>query len=164
MALPMRVNRGNSPVDLFHSELDSMLGRFFGGGDGGYGSGANFCVDIREDEDNIFVEADLPGFRKEDVEITLENGMLTITADRREIEGENKQDSGSSERPWRRQRGNGSQENYLLQERRSQRFVRSFTMPSNVAEQDVEAKRDNGVLIITLKKREEAKPRRISVT
>ena len=162
MALPMRVNRGNSPVDLFHSELDSMLGRFFGAGDGGYSS--NFGVDIREDEDNIFVEADLPGFRKEDVQVTLENGMLTITAERREGEGDSAQDQGSSEGRKRGEREDGRKANYLLQERRYQRFVRSFTLPSNVEEQDVEAKLDNGVLFITLKKRDEAKPRRISVT
>jgi len=169
----MRMDR-RPAVDFMNQELNNVLSRFFGGGlwrDGGeqgYGSLAQLGVDIREDADNIYVEADLPGFRKEDVDITLENGMLTISAERREPEGEPEGARGgersSDKRGKQKERGNGTNANYLLQERRYQRFVRSFTLPPNVQEQDVQARLDNGVLEITLRKRAEAKPRRIALS
>ena len=100
--------------------------------------------DVREDADHIYVEAELPGFRKDDVDITLENQTLTITAERKMDEKENKP-------------------GYLLHERRYSRFQRSFTLPPTVDEQTVNAKLNDGVLTITLNKREETKPRKVSV-
>src|SRR5215203_7129063 len=95
MALPTRVQRGGQqqydPFELAQREFDSMLGRFLGerqanGSNGG--TLAPYAVDVREDGDHIYVEAELPGFKKEDVDITLENQTLTIAAERRE-ENEN---------------------------------------------------------------------------
>ena len=90
MALPVRAERGLQfdPFDIVRNDLN-MLGRFLGFSDAGDGGNplaslSNYGVDIREDADHIYVEADLPGFRKEDVDISLENGMLTITAQRQE--------------------------------------------------------------------------------
>ena len=108
---------------------------------------APYGVDVREDQDHIYVEAELPGFRKEDVDITLENQTLTITADRK-IES----------KPGDQRKGD-----YLLRERRHTRFQRSFTLPPTVDEQTVNAKLADGVLVITLNKREETKPRKITV-
>src|SRR5204863_8387066 len=88
MALPTRVQRGQyDPTDMAQREFDSMLNRFFGGREangGGNAYLAPYAVDVREDADHIYVEAELPGFRKEDVDITLENNTLTITAERAE--------------------------------------------------------------------------------
>jgi HSP20 family protein len=153
MALPTRVNRGNGvvavdPFDLFQREFDGMFNRWRGGRDGGDGNVlAPYGVDIREDADHFYVEAELPGFKKEEVDITLENQTLTIAAERRE---EAKQ-------------GNGKKGELLLHERRYSRFLRSFTLPPTVNEQSVNAKMNDGVLTITLNKREETKPRRIQV-
>src|SRR4051812_28113098 len=144
--LPTRVARQSNgdPVEAFHREFDTALGRFFGGGgDGGTTRWAPFGVDVREDADHIYVEAELPGFKKEDVDITLENQTLTIAAERKETQ-EKKGD-------------------YLLNERRYQRFLRSFTLPPTVDEWKVDAKLTDGVLHITLNKREESKPRKIQV-
>src|SRR4051812_11253657 len=143
--LPTRVARQSNgdPIDAFHREFDTALGRFFGGGDGGQVRWAPFGVDVREDADHIYVEAELPGFRKDDIDITLENQTLTISAERKETE-EKKGD-------------------YLLNERRYQRFLRSFTLPPTVDEKKVDAKLNDGVLNITLNKREESKPRKIQV-
>ena len=119
-------------------------------------------MDIREDADHIYVEADLPGFRKEDVDISIENDMLTITAERR-------RKSPTSRRAGRKLeqgdagKSNRSQGEYLLRERRIQRFVRSFTLPPTADPQSVQAKMENGVLRITLNKSENAKPRHIAV-
>lgn len=144
MALPTRVQHGNA-VDPFESaqrDLSTVLNRFFGGQDGGTRL-APFGVDVREDADHLYVEAELPGFSKEDVEITLENQTLTIQAERKE-ETEKKGE-------------------LLLHERRYRQFLRSFTLPPTVDEKSVDAKLSDGVLKITLNKREETKPRKISV-
>lgn len=175
MALPIRISRADriDPFELERRDLSDVLGRFLGGGwaeDGG--RLAPFGVDIREDADHLIVEADLPGFRKEDVDITLENGTLTIDAEKRqEAEPEPAKTAGARGRagaPQAQQQAahaaQGRRGNYLLRERRYERFTRSFTLPQNVDEQNVQAKLENGCLTITLSKREESKPRRIGVS
>src|SRR6185503_3943410 len=96
MALPTRVQRGTTadPYEGAQREFDSMLNRFFGGRETDGGNYlAPYGVDVREDQDHIYVEAELPGFRKEDVDITLENQTLTITAERK-FEQENGKGKG----------------------------------------------------------------------
>src|SRR3954470_13426339 len=87
MALPTRVNRSQTvdPMEAMQRDFDSMFGRYLTGG-GGHDGGplAPYGVDVREDADHIYVEAELPGFKKDDVDITLENQTLTITAERDE--------------------------------------------------------------------------------
>jgi HSP20 family protein len=149
MALPTRVNRGAyaDPHDAIQREFDNMLGRWLGSGQGDGGERlAPYAVDVREDGDHFYVQAELPGFKKEDVDITLENQQLTISAERKE---ETRQDGPKGE--------------LLLHERRYNRFMRSFTLPPTVDEQTVNAKLQDGVLTITLNKREETKPRKINV-
>lgn len=151
MALPTRVNRSMATADPFEAmqrEFDSALGRLFTGRGGHPSNGgglAPYGVDVREDADHIYVEAELPGFKKEDVDITLENQTLTISAERKE----NNQQKEQGE--------------WLLNERRYSRFLRSFTLPPTVDEQTVNAKLNDGVLTVTLNKREETKPRKITV-
>jgi HSP20 family protein len=177
MALPTRVNRGTTadPYDAVQREFDSMLGRFLGGGQGGDGGQrlAPYAVDVREDADHFYVEAELPGFRKEDVDVTLENNTLTITAERAEERTDGRGGNGNggqqAAQAARPQGGQGQQQagpqgNWLLRERRYNRFQRSFTLPDSVDEQTVNAKLNDGVLTITLNKREEVKPRKISVS
>jgi HSP20 family protein len=179
MALPTRVNRGTAydPFELAQREFDNMLGRFLGGYGGRTGEAhaalAPYGVDVREDADHIYVEAELPGFRKEDVDVTLENNTLTITAERSEehTNGRAGNGNGSGGQPAqaaRPQSGQGQPAgphgNWLLRERRYNRFQRSFTLPDSVDEQTVNARLQDGVLTITLNKREEVKPRKISVS
>jgi HSP20 family protein len=153
MALPTRVSRTAAvdPFEYAQRDFDTLLGRLFNGsqanGDGGARL-APYGVDIREDQDHFYVEAELPGFKKDDIDITLENQTLTISAERRQ---ENKQ-------------GDAQKGELLLHERRYSRFLRSFTLPPTVDEQTVNAKLADGVLTITLNKREETKPRKISVS
>lgn len=147
MALPTRVQRGQGDsMEMAQREFDTMLNRFFGGREtnGGGAYLAPYAVDVREDADHIYVEAELPGFKKEEVDITLENQTLSISAERRE-QGEKKGE-------------------HLLRERRYTRFLRSFTLPPTVDEQTVNAKLNDGLLTITLNKREETKPRKINVS
>jgi len=151
MALPTRVSRTAQQLDTFdtaHREFDYMLGQLFGNRPqvaAGYWS--PYGVDIHEDVDHIVVEAELPGFTKEQVGITMENQTLTISADRPE---QNKTGDGKSQT--------------LLNERRFTHVERSFTLPPTVDEKSVAAKLADGLLTITLKKREESKPRRVQVS
>ena len=145
MALPTRVNRTlDFPTDTIQRDFDTLLNRFFNGREGN--GLAPYGVDVREDADHIYVEAELPGYTKEDVDITLENSTLTIAAQR------------NSEQK------NEKQGDYLLNERRYARFLRSFTLPPTVDEQSVQANLKDGVLTITLNKREETKPRKVKVS
>ena len=151
MALPTRVSRttATDPLEYVQRDFDNLLGRLFNGTQAENGTRlAPYGVDIREDQDHFYVEAELPGFKKDDVDITLENQTLTISAERRV---ENKQ-------------GDGDKGELLLHERRYSRFLRSFTLPPTVDEQTVNAKLADGVLTVTLNKREETKPRKIQVS
>ena len=166
MALPTRVNRNSAggaavdPVELLQREFDGMFNRWMGGREAGNGATlAPYGVDIREDADHFYVEAELPGFKKEEVDITLENSTLTIAAERR---------SENQQQPPPPRRGEGRSENgiggeWLLNERRYTRFLRSFNLPPTVDENSVQAKLTDGVLTITINKREETKPRKVKV-
>src|SRR3954468_23365480 len=153
--LPTRVARtnGSDPVESFHREFDTAISRLFGGGDGGQIRWTPFGVDVREDADHIYVEAELPGFRKDDVDITLENQTLTITAERSESSGSgngngnggNGGQPGAVEHAGRQQQQPQQQQgrpqgDWLLRERRYSRFQRSFTLPPTVDESTVHAK------------------------
>ena len=159
MALPTRVQRGGGgggqydPLDSVQREFDTMLNRWFGGRETNGGAGgylAPYAVDVREDADHIYVEAELPGYKKDEIDITLENQTLTIAAERK---SETKQGGEG-----------GKKGDLLLHERRYSRFLRSFTLPPTVDEQTVNAKLNEGVLTITLNKREESKPKKITVS
>ena len=107
MALPTLVRRGLDPLELAQREFDGMLGRLVGGRffDGG-SNAAVFPVDVREDADHVYVEAELPGFKKEEVNVDLENGMLTVSAEHKT----ETQEKGAKKGDW------------LLHERRYDRF------------------------------------------
>ena len=151
MALPTRVNRGGGvvdPVELLGRDFENMFGRWLGVREGdGAQALAPYGVDIREDADHFYVEAELPGHSKEDVDITLENQTLTISAERR----------------TEKKQGDEKKGEMLLHERRYSRFLRSFTLPPTVDEGSVNARLQDGVLTITINKREETKPRKITV-
>lgn len=153
MSLPTRVNRAGAydPMDVVSREFGNVVNRLFNVRDiydtGGAAMLAPYAVDVREDGDHFYVEAELPGFTKNEIDVTLENSTLSITAERKE----------------ERTEGNGKSGEYLLKERRYTRFARSFTLPPTVDDGKVDAKLSDGILRITLNKREETKPRKINV-
>jgi HSP20 family molecular chaperone IbpA len=110
----------------------------------GHDATGAYPVDIREDKEHVYVEAELPGFTRDQVNVTLENRVLSIVAER----GKPVLEEGTKEH---------------LTERRFIRVARSFTMPETVDEGKVDAKLADGVLKLTLHKREEVKPRKIEV-
>jgi HSP20 family protein len=134
-------------MDMLDREFGRIVNRYWGSGAEVPASLAPYAVDVHEDADHFYVEAELPGFTKDDVDITLEDGVLTIHAERKdEI-----QQNGNKRQP-------------LHVERRWTRFERSFTLPAAVNESSVRAELNEGMLKLTLDKREEVKPRKIQIT
>ena len=140
--------RRESPLDLLDREFSRMVNRYWGSGAEVPATLAPYAVDVHEDPDHFYVEAELPGFTKDDVDITLEDGVLTIHAERKEEVKQN---------------GNKGQRQPLHLERRWTRFERSFTLPAAVNESAVRADLNEGLLKITLDKREEVKARKIQI-
>ncbi len=141
-----RRNEQRGPIDALDREFSRVLNRFWGNGEVP-ATLASYAVDVHEDGDHFYVEAELPGFNKEDVDITLEDGVLTIRGSRKE-EKEQKPD--------------GKQPLHI--ERRWSRFERSFTLPTAVNEKARACgELEDGVLSITLDKRREVKPRKIQI-
>ena len=115
-------------------------------GDEGIGRGAwNPNVDIYENKDQIILEAELPGMSREDFDLTIENNVITLRGERR-FEKKDEAD------------------NYHRVERSYGSFTRSFTLPQTVSGDGAAAEYRNGVLRVTLPKREETKARRIEIS
>ena len=102
-------------------------------------------VDIAEEKDRILITAELPGFQENDISIQTENGMLTLS-------GERKFEKETAEKAYHRI------------ERSYGQFVRSFSLPNNVDREKIRARFVNGLLQVELPKREDAKPRTIKIT
>src|SRR5271166_4690894 len=102
-------------------------------------------VDIYEDEHGIQLKLEVPGIDQKDLDVKVENNTLTVSGERK-FEQEEKE------------------ENFRRVERHYGIFTRSFTLPSTVNTEDINASYDNGVLNIRLAKRAEAKPKQIKVS
>ena len=103
------------------------------------------AVDIYETPNELVVKADLPDVNEKDIDVRVENNLLTIR-------GERKFEKSVSE------------ENFLRVERAYGSFSRSFSLPNTVNPEAIRAEYKNGVLNVTLPKREESKPRQVKVT
>ena len=138
--------------DPFYSEIDrlftefvrpnSLLGHWVGEG---LRDAWVPPVDVRETDNSYVFAAELPGLTKDDVEITLEDNLLTLSGER-EL-GEKSED-----------------ENYHRVERSHGKFSRSFSLPSQVDNSKVAASFQDGVLTIEVPKSEQAKPRKIEIS
>lgn len=103
------------------------------------------ALDVYEDKDNFVVKAELPGMKKEDIDVTFQDGALSIS-------GERKSETKSEEAEVYRA------------ERYVGRFQRSVALPGAVAADKVKAQYKDGILTVTLPKTEEAKPKQINVS
>lgn len=101
-------------------------------------------TDISEDNENFFLNMDIPGVNKEDVKISFNNGQLTIS-------GERKQDKESKDSKYHRV------------ERIYGKYYRSFTLPSKIQSDKIEASFKDGSLLVTIPKAEDAKPKEIEI-
>ncbi len=102
------------------------------------------AVDIAENDDHFLIEADVPGVDPKDIEVSMENGVLTLRGER---ESEVKEEK----------------EGYSRVERSHGSFYRRFSLPETADSEHITAKSDKGVLRITVGKKETAKPKKITV-
>ena len=102
------------------------------------------AVDVHESKDSVVIKAELPGLKKEDINISLQDGVLTLSGERKSNRELHHGGTSRSER-W------------------FGRFQRSFTLPCKVEAEKIPASYTDGVLTITLAKAEEAKPKQIKV-
>lgn len=113
--------------------------------DAGLFSGWTPALDIHQDKENVYVKVELPGLKKEEIDISLQDGVLTIAGERKhEVESK----EGESFRS----------------ERYFGRFHRSVSLPTTVDSEKVKAAYTDGILSVTLPKAEEAKPKQIEVS
>lgn len=138
--------RRNDPFFNLRGELDRLFDGLSvpSGAETGNAAMWSPSVDIREDENAYVVEAELPGTSREDIHVELENNTLTLKGERK---FEKKQD----------------EENYHFIERSYGSFFRSFSLPKNVDAEKISAEYKDGMLFVTLPKREEVKPKRVDV-
>ena len=130
--------------------MDQLMNRLFDGhrlalaGETAAVSAWTPNVDIKEEAERYVIHADVPGVDPKDIEVTLEDGVLTLS-------GERKSESRTEEDGWRRV------------ERVSGQFLRRFTLPETVDAEGVSAKGANGVLEIVIPKQAKVQPKKIEV-
>ena len=131
--------------------LQDRVNRLFRESQGGEGreeslASSSFAppVDVYEDEHHITLKLEVPGIDEKDIDIRIENNTLTVQGERK-FEKEEKE------------------ENYRRVESRYGSFTRTFTLPTTVDSEKVEASYDKGVLKVKLAKKAEAKPKQIKV-
>jgi HSP20 family protein len=138
-------------MQTIQQEMNRLFGTLFdapqsgGGGDGGSLQRWIPAMDLVEEGDHYVLRADLPGVREEDINVELEDNVLTISGERR------------AEHEERR-------EGYYRVERASGKFSRSLTLPEGIEPESIEAQFENGVLTVRIPKPEERRPRRVAIS
>lgn len=127
------------------NDFDAMLGQIFGRE--AQTADRTPVVDIHETEEFYSIEAEIPGFSEEDIDVGVEDNILTIKA----VKGETEEKDSNEQRQ------------YLVKERRGESFQRRFELPKDVDVEQINGTYKNGILTLELKKKEEAKPRNIKV-
>jgi HSP20 family protein len=132
--------RYTRPNNLF--DWDGLLDNFFT--DTPVWNARTPAVDVREMEDEYLMEVELPGLTDNDIELNVEDNILTLSSKKEESKEEKK---------------NG----YLIRERRNQEFARTFVLPKDVDRDKIKGEFKNGLLAVSIPKKPEAKPRKIDV-
>jgi HSP20 family protein len=144
----MTLSRWNPWGELFslHDQMDQLFGEAVGRTVmPERGTVTHLPLDIRQTDEAFFIEASVPGFRPEDVEITLDENVLTIRG-RRESKDETNEGG------------------YVRRERLSASVYRQVSLPNEVKADEITASFNNGVLTITVPRAQRAQPKRIPVS
>jgi len=135
--------------ELFREPLPDLFRRFMRMADWPVpGTPEEMKLDIVENDKEYLVKAEIPGAKKEDIQVSVEGNYVSITAEVKEEKKETRKDNG---------------ERTLLRELRYGSFTRGFTLPQEVDQRSTAAKFENGVLSITLPKREPTRGTTVSV-
>jgi len=134
-------------LDLFRRELSSIFDDFFDLKSTGL---TDFhwapAVDVEETKNEINVKADIPGLSEKDLNVTLENNVLTISGEKKEERKEEAKDH-----------------HYIVSERKYGSFSRSIRLPEGIKSDGITAKFKNGVLNVSIPKTEQEKTKKISI-
>lgn len=139
--------RGLDPVgelDRLQSEINRLFDYDYGTNGGLLDREVSPALDVVEDENNFSVYMDLPGVEEKDVDVSIASNVLTVKGTKKLPE------LGENVKLYRQEEWEGS-------------FQRTLSLPHSVDTQKVQAQLKNGVLVVTLPKREEVKPRQIKV-
>jgi HSP20 family protein len=133
-------------VNRLHHQLDQLFGDAFGAPEASSSRNVAWMpsVDVHEEKDRFVVRADLPGVESKDIEVTAEDGVLTIRGERHIERRENEQ-------------------GFERLERASGTFMRRFTLPETAQAEGIKAKQVNGVLEVSIPKQPKVEPRRIRI-
>jgi HSP20 family protein len=132
-------------VDLLHRDLDRLVGgRRVAGDDQSSVADWVPAVDIIEEKDRFVLRADVPGVLPEDIDVSMDNGVLSISGERHAI-------------------ATGEDTGVQRIERATGRFLRRFTLPETADAEGVAARSANGILEVTIPKAPEIQARRITV-
>ena len=140
-----RALRSGPYNEPFERLMDSMFEEFLAPWENQESVITNPRMDIVENERAYVVQTDIPGVAKKDIRLSVDHRRVSIEA---EVKRETSQTAG---------------ENILHAERMISKFTRSFTLPTEVDENQADAKLENGVLTLTLPKKEAALPKKIAV-
>ncbi|MEN8213563.1 MAG: Hsp20/alpha crystallin family protein [Pseudomonadota bacterium] len=134
-------------LDQWHDEMGRLLNTPSGRDDTSLVEGSDWCpaVDIKEEDERFLIHADIPGVNADEIEVSMEQGVLTI-------KGERKHESTESGKDYKRlERSHGV-------------FIRRFSLPDSVDAGNISASSQNGVLEVVLPKTAPQVPRRIEVS
>lgn len=132
--------RYTRPTELF--DWNRMLDSFFD--DAPVWNTQTPAVDVKEEEKRYLMEVELPGLTDKDIELKVEDNILTLSSKKEESKEQKK-------------------DGYLLRERRSAEFCRTFVLPQDADRAEVKAEFKNGLLVVDIPKKPEAQPRKIDV-
>ena len=137
-----------SLINLLHQDLDQIAGRRFGAG-GGDHNGSSVAdwvpaVDILEEKERYVLRAEVPGVNPEDIDVNMENGVLSMSVER------HKQSSEEADGMRRIERVSG-------------KFYRRFNLPDTADAEEISASSANGILEVVILKQPEVRARRITV-
>ncbi|RKX96138.1 MAG: Hsp20/alpha crystallin family protein [Spirochaetes bacterium] len=136
------IKRKPTALDIFDLDrLDRFIERFF---EDATEEVKVPAVDIKEEKDKYIMEVELPGFTEKDVELKVENNVLTLSSKKEETKEESKK-------------------GYIRKERKSYSFSRSFSLPENTDVDKIKASFKNGILNIEIPKEPESQPKYIEV-
>lgn len=146
MSLLPTLRRGfDSGLDIMAKEMSDFFGDALTWTDNHVKNFSSVpAIDIEEKDNSYIINADLPGIEKENIKITADNGILTISAER------NKEDKKEKE-------------GYSYHERRFGKFERKFKLTDDLDTDSLNASYKNGVLTLSITKKEKAKPKQIEI-
>lgn len=130
--------------DIIQKTMPSFTDEF---GVNFFGSNSYPKVDVIDHQDKITIEAEIPGLSKKEVSVDLEENILTVSGSKKSKEEEKE----------------GSDIKYIRKELKRSSFKRSFKLGDNINQRNVNADFNNGILLITLPKKEPEKPKKIKI-